>query len=121
MNTSHIHKLGMMNGHKIVVLGNHDSRRVPVIKKFAQRIEGVATKKIGETRTVMTHIPVHPDELIRWEVNIHGHLHDKAIMYSEGLGTYEDARYINVSLERWEFFPASRTEITRLMQLRGYA
>ena len=45
---------------------------------------------------ILTHIPIHPDELNRYRKNIHGHLHSKSI---------DDSRYVCVSLEHTYMAP----------------
>lgn len=45
---------------------------------------------------LMTHIPVHPSQLDRRTVNVHGHLHARSL---------DDPRYLCVSVEQTEFRP----------------
>jgi calcineurin-like phosphoesterase family protein len=45
---------------------------------------------------LLTHIPVHPSELRRGVLNVHGHLHARSV---------GDARYVCVSLEQTNFSP----------------
>jgi calcineurin-like phosphoesterase family protein len=104
--------LGRLNGHKSIVLGNHDQRFYLKYLDYVSRVEGVITKSIGGLSAVLTHVPIHPDELIRWSVNIHGHLHSNEIMLvGVSHGRHADPRYFNVSVERWNFYPVHRDTI----------
>lgn len=73
-------KLGRLNGFKKVVLGNHDlpkGSHNQEMLKWVNSIAGAVTDRGG--RWILTHVPVHPTELDRWGVNIHGHLHEESI------------------------------------------
>ncbi len=87
--------LRKMTGNKVLIAGNHDTSRC---HQFFGQVSGVTTYK----GNVLTHIPIHPSEFYRWGFNIHGHLHSKAI---------QDHRYINVSVERWNFTPVEFTDL----------
>lgn len=95
--------LKLMNGHKRLILGNHDTERlhIDIYKQYFQSIHGVL-KKYG---VVMSHVPIHPQELIyRWTHNVHGHIHHKE-------KDLEDERYINVNIDVNKGFPTSLEEI----------
>ena len=47
---------------------------------------------------LMTHISVHPSQLDRRTVNVHGHLHARPL---------DDARYLCVSVEQTGFRPVA--------------
>jgi len=66
---------------------------------------GAIVVRINDNRYVMTHIPIHPQELYtRWHGNIHGHLHNKFV-FKNIQGTIKDKRYINVSAEQLSYTP----------------
>jgi calcineurin-like phosphoesterase family protein len=77
--------------------GNHDTLPADTYLRVFQQVRGVA--QMG--KVLFTHIPMHPEQM-RWEYNIHGHLHT----YHVG-----DARYINVSCEPLEFTPKRISEL----------
>lgn len=89
-------KLGHLKGNKQLILGNHDKQPMREYLKYFTKIHGV--KYIGRNDAILTHVPVHPEQLNRWNINIHGHLH--AI-------NMEDPRYVNVSCEQNELYPIS--------------
>ena len=51
---------------------------------------------------MLTHIPIHPGQLNRFDANIHGHIHDRKI---------DDKRYVNVSVEQINYTPISLDEV----------
>jgi calcineurin-like phosphoesterase family protein len=96
--------LQQLNGHKYLVMGNHD-RIVPgnkeVLLQFFEKIYGVAYYKDG----ILSHIPIHPAQLeSRFKFNIHGHMHSHNI---------QDDRYYNVSCEQIGLTPISEVDLFR--------
>lgn len=97
------HKLGLLRGHKKVVLGNHDMCKPShneEMMRYVNSVAGAVTSKSGGY--ILTHIPVHPSELERFSRNIHGHLHSNSL---------DDPRYINVSCEVVNYTPVLLKEI----------
>lgn len=82
-----------MNGEKVLIRGNHDLEPANVYMSYFKDVRG-SHQMDG---MLFTHIPVHPNSLYRWKVNVHGHLHDNVITHEDG--TIDD-RYYNVSVER---------------------
>lgn len=92
MNRNKLHLVGRLNGRKKLVMGNHDTHPIP---EYLQYFEEVRACKTFEW-AILTHIPVHPDQLGRFKFNIHGHLHAH---------TVGDPRYFNVSMEQINYTP----------------
>lgn len=85
--------LQLCNGHKKLILGNHDTENnkltIQDYLPYFESIHGIH-KKYG---LVMSHVPIHPQELEnRWTHNIHGHIHNIA-------KNIPDPRYINVNTD----------------------
>lgn len=82
--------LNELNGIKYLIKGNHDMYKpTEEYLKYFNRIEGAVEYK----GFIMTHIPVHPQQLeIRYVGNIHGHLHSSKMKDPQGI-------YVNVSVE----------------------
>ncbi len=80
-----IYKLGFLNGHKRLIMGNHDqySRLQGLFEEF----NGVKYWKDG---ILLSHVPVHIGQMERFKFNFHGHLHSKKL---------DDPRYFNLSCE----------------------
>lgn len=93
-------KLGRLLGRKVLVKGNHDIFKLNDYLKYFDDIRGCVVKK----GCIMTHIPVHPSQLNRFGVNIHGHTHFHRVMHSL-YGEYPDERYKCVSLEHTNWKP----------------
>jgi calcineurin-like phosphoesterase family protein len=99
-----IDNLGLLNGYKKLVLGNHDTRPSEHYLRYVERVYGAHQLK----NYVLTHIPVHPSEFPRFAGNIHGHLHNN---------TLDDPRYFCVSLEQINYTPILLSEVITRMKL----
>jgi len=88
-----------LNGHKRLVFGNHD---IFDYRKYAE----AGFEKLMGMRVIdgiiMTHVPVHPDNLERFKLNVHGHIHAYEVKLPGGT---PDPRYFNVSVERIKYTP----------------
>ena len=56
---------------KILVRGNHDQFDTSVYLKYFEEIYGIIKYK----NFWITHCPIHPQEMFRCDLNVHGHLH----------------------------------------------
>lgn len=86
-----------LNGHKRLVLGNHDLDKVKLYSEVGfQKIVSSARKG----KYILSHIPLHPQSLGELTskplINVHGHIHEK-----EPYGP----QYRNVSVERINYTP----------------
>ena len=90
--------LDQLNGNKILIKGNHDQFAVKDYMKYFKDIRGA----FELYKMMLTHIPIHPQQLERFDANIHGHIHDR---------TMGDRRYINVSVEMLNATPISLDEV----------
>ncbi len=85
-----------LHGNKRLVLGNHDSYPMEEYLKYFKSVHGA----LFWGDCVLTHIPVHPDELLsRSKFNIHGHLHLRHVMKNDPFANDPDPRYINVNCD----------------------
>ena len=92
MSHKHLYLLERMNGIKVLVKGNHDIHKLSHYTPYFKDIRGFHQFD----GFALSHIPIHPESLGRWGVNIHGHLHYKRVLNSY---RRPDPRYFNVSLE----------------------
>jgi calcineurin-like phosphoesterase family protein len=100
---------GRLNGLKYLIAGNHDNLSTAEYLKYFHKVSG-AMEFDG---CVMTHIPVHPEQFLRYRANIHGHLHSKLVDWFSPV-TLEikvDERYINVSCEQNGLVPIPYSQI----------
>lgn len=102
--------LSRMNGEKILIKGNHDVASLDTYAKYFKDIRG----SHGLDGMILTHIPVHPDSLYRWPVNVHGHLHANRVMTA--FGAKVDERYQSVCMEQLDdYTPRSLEEIKKII------
>ena len=98
-----------LNGHKVLIMGNHDNG--VTTKKFEQvgfkEIYGM--KKLNR-KFFLTHCPMHPVEIGMYPnvMNIHGHIHSRLVFTKD---LKPDARYVNVGVELTGFKPINLEEI----------
>lgn len=92
--------LGLLNGVKKLVMGNHDRYPSALYLEHFNAVFGAAEYR----NCILTHIPVNPSQFGRYEANIHGHLHSN---------TLPDPRYICVSAERVNLTPILMDTVLR--------
>ena len=108
-----LHKVGRMNGRKVLIKGNHDLLDTKDYLEYFDDIRG----SHQFSGMLITHIPVHPTSLGRWGFNVHGHLHWNIVKELDANGNEKgipDSRYFNVSVERINYTPISLEEIKKL-------
>lgn len=89
-------------GRKILIKGNHDEEKLGLYAGLFDDVRAVDARKEFGRKFVMTHVPIHPDCLDRWGLNIHGHLHNNVIRLANG---EPDPRYVCCSVERQNYAP----------------
>jgi calcineurin-like phosphoesterase family protein len=94
MSKKHIEKIQYCNGHKILLLGNHD---IYPAKDYLKYFEDIRATMI-ENGIIISHLPIllsgmHGNRFIG---NIHGHTHEKDL---------NDSRYLNISWEKLNGYP----------------
>lgn len=90
-----------LNGHKRLLIGNHDHIEQPAYREF-ERIELWTGGKFKKYNFVASHIPLRKEQMRDGEYNVHGHIHEH-FMSDEG--------YINVCVERTNYRPLHLDEI----------
>lgn len=73
-------------GIKKLAPGNHDMAPMSKYVSLFSKVQAC----FDFDGCLLTHIPVHPSQFARWELNIHGHTHARHI---------DDPRYVSVSIE----------------------
>lgn len=99
--------LGLLNGKKRLVRGNHDLFNLGDYREFFHEIYGV--RQINGIW--LTHVPMHEFSVNapRVKLNVHGHLHSDRINHP---------KYFNASVECIDYTPVSWDHIEEVIQLR---
>lgn len=86
-----------LNGHKNLILGNHDDPKCNVLQKFFKKIKLIHSFR--DLGVVMTHMPLHAQQMTEkgWiKINLHGHIHQN----NSPPGPYK-----NMSVEKIDYTP----------------
>lgn len=95
---ANMHKyIPQLKGRICLVPGNHEPTKMRRYFALFDDVRGYVQRK----GFIMSHIPLHPESLGRWGVNIHGHLHRNVVMD----GDKPDSRYECVSVEHTDYTP----------------
>lgn len=98
--------LRRMAGEKILIKGNHD---LATAGRYLEHFKDIRGSHQFDGM-ILTHIPIHPDSLARWGLNVHGHLHANRVLTTSHL---IDQRYFNVSMEQINYTPISLEEVKK--------
>ena len=90
-----------LNGRKVLVKGNHDMDKLAYYSQYFDDVRAYVPKK----GFILSHIPIHPGSLGRWNVNIHGHLHYNRV----GQDYYDDPNNVGKPDERYECVSVEHT------------
>jgi calcineurin-like phosphoesterase family protein len=87
-----------LNGDKVLIRGNHDIFKDEDYRAHFRELRAYHVMD----GMILSHIPLHPESLGRFGVNIHGHLHSNRVMIAKHVGATPvvDVRYHNVSVEQ---------------------
>lgn len=90
-----------LNGHKRLLVGNHDDVKDMNLTRWFQKIH--LWRIFKSENFVCTHIPI-PKDQFRHKVhyNVHGHIHQNVIA---------DPQYVNICVEQTNYTPLSMDEI----------
>lgn len=116
--------LDRLNGRKVLIKGNHDIFKLKDYVKYFDDIR--AYKVMTEDGIICSHIPIHPESLSRWKLNLHGHLHSNMIKKTTSYYDMEahmvkwheipDYRYMCISVEQINYTPISLDEIRLIIK-----
>jgi calcineurin-like phosphoesterase family protein len=121
--------LGIMrrlNGDKVLIRGNHDIFRDDEYRQHFRELRAYHVMN----GMILSHIPLHPESLGRFGVNIHGHTHQRRVMKTGspipfGDGTFTpteiDTRYHCVCVEQTDFAPILFEDVIKRIEAEGGA
>lgn len=96
---SYLPLLDKLSGLKKLVMGNHDNEFASVRwLDYFVRVMGCAEVN----GWLLSHMPVHPNQLERWPLNVHGHMHTNSV---------GEAGYFCASAEQIGLAPITLEEI----------
>ena len=98
MNKNGLLMAAALNGHKILIKGNHDKEELKYYLPIFEDIRG--SHQLG--RVILTHFPLHPTQKYRYDLNIHGHLHGKRVVDERNK---IDPWYYSVCVEHIDYKP----------------
>jgi calcineurin-like phosphoesterase family protein len=103
--------MARLNGDKVLIRGNHDIFPDDEYRKYFRELRAYHVMN----GMILSHIPLHPESLGRFGVNIHGHLHSGRVM-SDGA---VDTRYHCVCVEQTDFKPILFEEVIKRIEAEG--
>lgn len=107
INKKSLHIVRRLNGHKRLILGNHDI--FDNQDYYDAGFEKLAGVRVFPDKFVLSHIPLHPESVgPRFKMNVHGHLHGNIVRDKFGK---PDPLYRCVSVEQINYTPLSFDEI----------
>jgi calcineurin-like phosphoesterase family protein len=118
--------LGIMrrlNGDKVLIRGNHDIFRDEEYREHFRELRAYHVMN----GMILSHIPLHPESLGRFGVNIHGHTHTNRVMLRTRWGNTDkfdeviDTRYHCVCVEQTDFRPILFEDVIKRIQAEGGA
>lgn len=94
--------LQRLNGHKRLILGNHDNGKDQILQRYFEKIQVLRWFK--EYGLVFSHLPMHDSSIKKGYINVHGHIHEKQS---------PSPLHINVSVEQTNYTPISIEELMK--------
>ena len=103
--------MSRLNGDKVLIRGNHDIFRDDEYRKYFRELRAYHVMN----GMILSHIPLHPESLGRFGVNIHGHLHTNRVMLDGEI----DPRYHCVCVEQTDFTPILFEAVIKRIEEEG--
>lgn len=119
INRRSLKTLARLNGDKVLIRGNHDIFRDDDYREYFRELRAYHVMN----GMILSHIPVHPESLGRFGVNIHGHLHHRRVMQDfgklNGLPEVIDTRYHCVCVEHTDYAPILFEDVIKRIKAEG--
>jgi calcineurin-like phosphoesterase family protein len=103
--------MSRLNGDKVLIRGNHDIFKDTDYREYFRELRAYHVMN----GMILSHIPLHPDSLGRFGVNIHGHLHANRVMLNDNI----DARYHCVCVEQTDYTPILFEDVIKRIEAEG--
>lgn len=125
INRKSLKTLARLNGDKVLIRGNHDIFADTEYREYFRELRAYHVM----SGMILSHIPVHPDSLGRFGVNIHGHLHANRVKKPRGFDVRSgeilysqenDPRYHCVCVEQTpDFAPILFEDVIKSIEAEG--
>lgn len=105
-------RIKYLPGKKLLIKGNHDHSRSMKIYKDIFEVITPFVQDFSDVKLYFSHYPDHPinDE---WDINVHGHIHNKPLMGEFSPVVDMEKIYENVSIEMTDYTPIKLSSILR--------
>ena len=100
----------VLNGHKHLILGNHDRLSTEQYKKFFESVQDVKYIKIKEQDIVLFHYPI-----LSWRRRGRGSWHLYGHVHTAVLNVMESQKSYNVGVDTNDFQPISFDKLQEIM------
>jgi calcineurin-like phosphoesterase family protein len=111
--------MARLNGDKVLIRGNHDIFPDDEYRKYFRELRAYHVMN----GMILSHIPLHPESLGRFGVNIHGHTHAYRVMHTGFNGKITDivdVRYHCVCVEQTpDFAPILFEDVIKRIRDEG--
>ena len=110
--------MSRLNGDKVLIRGNHDIFPDTEYREYFRELRAYHVMN----GMILSHIPVHPESLGRFGVNIHGHTHANRVMRDLavcGRDNVIDTRYHCVCVEQTDFAPILFEDVIERIRAEG--
>lgn len=98
--------LSNAKGKKHLILGNHDNFPMSFYEGYFNSIKVSKRFTLSNgTKLMLSHYPIHDFSIQQFDINVHGHIHDKII---------PNNKYKNVSVENIAFMPIEIEGVLKL-------
>ena len=118
INRKALKTLARLNGDKVLIRGNHDIFRDDEYREYFRDLRAYHVMN----GMILSHIPIHPESLGRFGVNIHGHLHANRVMKAmppHYRPNDIDPRYHCVCVEQTDFAPILFEDVIKRIEAEG--
>jgi calcineurin-like phosphoesterase family protein len=111
--------MSRLNGDKVLIRGNHDIFKDTDYREHFRELRAYHVMN----GMILSHIPIHPESLGRFGVNIHGHTHANRVMVplaTSGVLDRVDTRYHCVCVEQTpDFAPILFEDVIKRIEAEG--
>ncbi len=107
-----------LNGHIILIRGNHDRKSVKYYESLGLQVLTNAPIILPEYKLMLSHVPIPDEKIFTGYTNLHGHIHNKKLedIYPHN---YSNKKHINLSTDNTNFKPVSLEEILEIISSKN--